>query len=45
MGGGMKMSSLFVTDNGTDFRCLKCNIDTIGEIGHICEEEEEYEED
>ena len=30
----------FQTDNGPDYQCPKCGKDTIGEIGHECEEEE-----
>ncbi len=27
----------FFNDNGPNLRCLKCNVDTTGEIGHTCE--------
>jgi len=29
---------IFFTDNGPDYRCLKCGADTSGEIGHECDE-------
>lgn len=34
----------FITDNGPDYTCSRCEKDIIGEIGHNCEEEEEEDE-
>ncbi len=31
----------FFTDGGPDYSCSKCGGDTLGEITHECEEEEE----
>uniref|UniRef100_A0A6M3LQ30 Uncharacterized protein n=1 Tax=viral metagenome TaxID=1070528 RepID=A0A6M3LQ30_9ZZZZ len=33
------------TDNGPSYECPKCGACTIGEIGHVCGEEEEDEND